>query len=87
MPCTGQCTWTFRNGSWTITQSNCSKGCVCAQGMTEAQSAAGSGFSVPMDKFRDELNKAFQLANGFSVDVISKNLTLANGTTYVMDCV
>jgi hypothetical protein len=82
----GTCTWEFNNGTWTIKASNCVAGHVCAQGLTAAQSSPG-GTTLTDSAFRDGLNQARKLATGNSIDVISKNLKLANGTTYEMDCV
>ena len=87
MATTGTCTWEYNSGTWTIIAKNCTGGHLCASGLTPAQSVPGGGTSIPDSVFRDELNKAFKLATGLTVDVISRKLTLANGTKYVMDCV
>lgn len=83
----GSCVWTFDGANWTVTQSNCAAGYVCARAASAGTPAITKGQSVPDAKFRAELNAARLKATGISTDVIPKNLKLTSGETYTMDCV
>jgi hypothetical protein len=80
-PC-GVCRWEFADGEWYVIDDLCEKDCVCAR-HPATNAPYRKGDKVADRVFREGLKQIFQS----KTDVIPKNLFVANGTVYVMDCV
>ncbi len=76
-PDPGYCIWQYNHGSWTVIESNCNDGHICGQ-QNKGQ--------VAHAQFRNMVNDFYRII-GRNVDVMPDGLTLANQSTYRVDCV